>query len=48
MAKQSTDAGGGKAFDKLMRGLVQVPKKELDRAERHYQKRKERRKKKDQ
>jgi hypothetical protein len=30
-----------KAFDDLMRGLVQVPKKELDRAERRYQKRKQ-------
>lgn len=37
---------GGKAFDSLMRGLVQVPKKALDRAERRYQKRKARRKKK--
>lgn len=37
----SKDAGGGKAFDGLMRGLVRVPKKELDRAERRYQKRKQ-------
>lgn len=40
MAKQSKDAGGGKAFGQLMRGLVQVPKRELDQAERRYQKRK--------
>jgi len=40
MAKKSKDAGGGKAFGELMRALVQVPKKELDRAERRYQKRK--------
>ena len=33
-----------KAFDDLMRGLVQVPKKELDRAERQYQKRKQKKK----
>lgn len=44
MAK-SKDAPGGKAFDHLMRGLVRVPKKELDRAERRYQKRKAKRKK---
>jgi hypothetical protein len=37
---------GGKPFDALMGKLVQVPKKELDRAEKRYQKKKAKRKKK--
>ena len=37
---------GGKAFDTMMGKLVQVPKKELDRAEKRYQKKKAKRKKK--
>lgn len=36
---------GGKAFDALARKLVQVPKKELRRAEKRYKARKARRKK---
>ena len=46
MAKSKDASGGGKAFDKLLRGLVQVPKKELDRAKKRYQKRKADRRKK--
>jgi len=41
VAKKPT---GGKAFDKLARALIQVPKKELDKAERRYQERKKKRK----
>jgi len=36
----------GKAFDAAMKALVQVPKKELDRAEKRYQAAKARRKSK--
>ena len=36
----------GKPFDALMSKLVQVPKKELDRAEKRYQKKKAKRRKK--
>ena len=37
---------GGKEFDALMGKLVQVPKRELDRAEKRYQKKKAKRRKK--
>jgi hypothetical protein len=43
VAKKPT---GGKAFDDLVRKIVQVPKAELDKAERRYQKREAKRKKK--
>lgn len=43
MARKPT---GGKPFDDLMRKLIQVPKKELDRAEKRYAKRKAKRKRK--
>lgn len=38
-------ATGGAAFDALLGKLVQVPKKELDRAEKRYRKKKAKRKK---
>jgi transposase-like protein len=41
LAMQPT-SGDGKAFDDLARKLVQVPKKELDSAEKRYQRRKAR------
>jgi hypothetical protein len=37
---------GGAAFDALMGKLVQVPKKELDRAEKRYQKKRAKKRKK--
>jgi hypothetical protein len=43
MARKPT---GGKPFDDLMRKLIQVPKKELDREEKRYAKKKAKRKRK--
>lgn len=43
---KSKDVSGGNQFDQLMRGLVRVPKKELDRAEQRYQKRRAKKRKK--
>ena len=42
MAKKPT---GGKEMDELMGKLIQVPKRELDRAEKRYRKKKSKRKK---
>ena len=42
MAKDTT---GGKAFDQLAKALVQVPKKELVRQQKRWQKNKKKRKK---
>lgn len=45
MAKSPKKPTGGAAFDALMGKLIQVPKKELDRAERRYKKKKAKNKK---
>lgn len=44
--QKPTASGAGPAFDALARKLVQVPKKELDKAEQRYQRRKAKKKKK--
>jgi hypothetical protein len=48
MAGKQPKSGAGPAFDTLAGKLVQVPKTELAQAEKRYQRRKERKRKKQQ
>jgi len=46
MAKKAKKPAGGKAFEELLPKLLDVPRKELEQAERRYQQRKAKKKKK--